>query len=745
MSETTDPILDVLVAGGGPAGTATAFRASELGLSVLVIDYDDLMKRIRDYSKDKLILPSFGGGDAMAFPAGGDRIESLCFAPIDKDELCQRFKRCYRDYDIQHRVGVELTGLERADEETWTVQAWDHNERREVAYRARHVVIGIGRGVPRRFDIPGNTDGIAFRLSDPKQYIGAPACVIGGGTSAAEAVMAISQAKVEAGDATDVYWSYRGDKMPRVSKALAEVFFETYVGNGNIRYYRRSEPVAVVTGDDKEEYLSIRVDRRSLAGRPIETSQLEFPKRGCIACIGEDLPEDLLRSLGIQRVEGGPKGKKRMVVNRYLETVQPQVYMVGDLLSQAYLETDDFTADPAGFREVRHRGNIKSALRDGVLVAQVIRQRRDGVEEIDCRVEDGVEDLERSAAIAVISGVQDVRDLSRAAAAGGATLVHILRDGVQGEEFPLRVGGTTTIGRTGCGVSFPDDSLLSPRHASIEWTKEGEVLLQDDGGATGVFLRATAGEKMPIEAGSLVAVGRQFLVVQDSSVPTLVHYDASGLEKGRIEVGSSPLVVGRDAPGKVLDANDMGLSRRHFSLSFENGQLLIKDLKSMNGTFLRVADPTPVTHGATFRVGGQLLALRLDPDAVLDTAPPPPARRSSVELPAVDTDPALPPAPSTLEVGAPAVTFRGGGTFPVPPGDTICDVAEEQAAGIKAECHSGICGSDPVRILSGRENVLNEPGDQESETLEDLCDLEPGECRLACMLKVKGPVEVEIL
>ena len=118
------------------------------------------------------------------------------------------------------------------------------------------MVLAIGRGVPRRFDIPGNTDGIAYRLTDAKLYVGEPACVIGGGTSAAEAVIAISAAKAAAGNPTSVYWSYRGDKMPRVSKALAEVFFEAYVGNGNIRYHPQSNPAAVVTGDDKRDFTS---------------------------------------------------------------------------------------------------------------------------------------------------------------------------------------------------------------------------------------------------------------------------------------------------------------------------------------------------------------------------------------------------------------------------------------------------------------------------------------------------------
>src|SRR5215212_4665200 len=72
-------VLDLLIVGGGPMGTATAFRAKELGLAALVIDHDDILKRIRDYAKDKLILPDYGGGDLMTFPEGGDLTRALVF------------------------------------------------------------------------------------------------------------------------------------------------------------------------------------------------------------------------------------------------------------------------------------------------------------------------------------------------------------------------------------------------------------------------------------------------------------------------------------------------------------------------------------------------------------------------------------------------------------------------------------------------------------------------------------------
>ncbi|MEM1203595.1 MAG: FAD-dependent oxidoreductase [Acidobacteriota bacterium] len=729
---TGNDVLDLLVVGGGPGGTAAAFRGRELGLSVLVVEYDDLMKRIRDYSKDKLILPGFGGGDRMQFPDGGALIRDLCFEPIDKDEMCLRWKGLYRDHRVPCRVGVELTGLGRRGDGVYEAIAWDHGGRQELRLLARHVVLAVGRGVPRRFDIPGDTDGLCLRLDDPAAYLGKPCCVIGGGTSAAEAVIALSKAKAAAGDPTSVYWSYRGDKMPRVSKALAEVFFEAYVGAGNIRYHPRSEPAAVVTGDDRREYLSIRVDRRAMDGRPAETTHLEFPKESCIACIGEDIPEAFLASLGIHMAVGGKRPRKRMVVNRFLETQRPGVYLVGDILSQAHLETDDFDADPSTFREVRHRGNIKTALRDGVRVAQVVRQRLDGVEDVDLDVADA-EPLEPSTG----SLAMRVAELPPppAPSGSGAILVRLLPGGLEAEEYPLGDQGLTTLGRRDCDISVPTDNLLSQRHASILATDDGGHAVRDDGSEGGVFLAVPSRRKITIGAGDLLRLGRQFLLVTvDGGSLGLSHFDASGREVGRVPLKEGTIVLGRKAPDVTLDPADGTLSRRQLALTLENGVLLVKDLRSVNGSFLRVRGDRPLEHGDRLRVGQQTFVYGSGSEAVLDLKPGPRPQPAPVA-------PAPAPSPS-----GPAVTFQNlGQTVPVAPGQTLCEAAEAHGVKINAECHAGICGSDPIRILSGQEHLEGPPAAGECETLEDICGLEPGACRLACMARVTGPVVVEIL
>ena len=748
----TQDVLDMLIVGGGPGGTAAAFRAKELGIEPLILEHDDLMKRIRDYSKDKLILPSFGGGDRMRFPQCGDLVSCLHFQPIDKDDMCTEWKALHAQHGIRSRIGVELTGLERRPDGLWSVQAWDHAGRSEVALTARHVVLAIGRGVPRRFDIPGSTDGIAFRLRDPKVFVGEPACVIGGGTSAAEAVIEISNAKAAAGDPTSVYWCYRGDKMPRVSKALAEVFFEAYVGNGNVRYHPRSEPAAVVTADDRREYLAVRVDRRNMDGRPGETTHLEFLKENCLACIGEDIPETLLGSFGIRMATGGPRGRKRMVVNRFLETEQPNVYLIGDILSQAHFETDDFNADPASYREVKHRGNIKSAMRDGVLVAQVIGQRLRGKTEIDLRIEDA-EEVAAAARPPVMAGYGHAAgedgppaaslEAGRRVTDAAAHLIRVLPGGIEEDEYPIADGAVLTLGRNGCDVDFPTDTMLSPRHASISGTDEG-YFLRDDGSATGVFLRVPSRRKIAVVTGDLLRAGRQFLLfTATGDGHAVTHFDATGKELGQHPLPERTIVLGRQAPDVTLDPNDGTLSRRQLAISRKGSQLEVKDLKSVNGTYLRVRSALKIEHGDQFRIGQQLFTFSLEGDAVLDrgyTGPVPGgqgATRAEQETEMVTL--------SGETVGA-TVTFRGiAKAFPVVPGQTICDVAEANGVPLNAECHSGICGSDPIRILSGHENLTTAPNDGESETLEDICDLEPGPCRLACMARIKGPVEVEIL
>lgn len=755
-------VWDMLIVGGGPAGTAAAFRAKELGLAALVIDFDDVLKEIRDFAKGKPVKPDYGGGDKMKFPRGDRLISLLHFQEMDKDEMCALWKGYYREHNIPAQIGVELTGLERGEDSVWQAKTYNAFTKCDQVYTAKHVVIGIGCGAPRRLELSGNIKDIAYRLTEAGRYVGNPALVVGSGTSAAEAVIAVSNAKAQANDPTAVYWSYRSEKLPKVSKALAEEFFAASVDNGNIRHFPRSEPVAILTGDDQKDYLSIRTDRRIIAGRPMETVHAEFPLAFCLACIGQEIPEKLLNELGIPMATG-PTGKKRILVKPWLETRQPNVYLIGSILGQAYYETEDFNAEPATYRQVKHAGNIKASLIDGVLVAEVIAQKLAGKKEASIVInfqEEAVatQPVPVSLMQTMVVASNTTRMLGRAASTAavpeGNAYLSRMTAGEEEEEFRLNKNSVTTMGRTGCDLNFPDDASLSDKHASILHGPEG-YFLRDDGAATGVFLKLKEARATEAFAGNIVRLGRQFLVFSaDGGSLFFIHFDQTGKLVNRYAAPEKTIVLGREAPDITLDAKDKTLSRRHLSITRKDGKVLIKDLGSANGSFLKVGNVVRLEPGDQFRIGRQLLKFsvqeEIKPRTVrFSTAPPEPA----IALrPDVAVEPASPvkllgqqqeqmtAKPEGMEI----LFTKLGKKFSFKPGQTICEIAEKNGVKIKADCHIGSCGIDPLRILSGMEN-LNEPGDDEKGTLEDINGLAPGEYRLACMAKPKGPVVVEVL
>ncbi len=736
-------VLDILIVGGGPAGTGAAFRAKELGLSALVVDYDDLMKQIRDYPKNKKILPNYGVGDMAKFPKCGKLIGLLPFEPIDKDDLCERWKGYYREHNVPAIIGLELVDLQRQPDEVWKTTMYNANTKAEQFFLAKHVVLAMGNGAPRPFDIPGNTKDIAYRMADPALYVKAPVLVIGGGTSAAEAVIAISNEKVDNNDASAIFWSYRSSKLPKVSKALADEYFTAFVENGNIRTCPNSEPVAVVTAEDRQEYLSIRVDRRIIPGRPNETAHFEFLKNYCIACIGQEIPESFLNKLGIPLMAGGPSQKKRIVVTPLRESRQSNVYLIGSMLGQTYLETEDFNGDPAAFREKKFGGNIKASITDGVFVAEVIKQKLAYKAIIQVDLAFYEEDAERKEDSRLMETMIPETSPVVTAPASQAALIRISANDMEVEKFSLNSLGMTTIGRKDCDLSFPNDALLADRHASISSTADG-YFLRDDGSRNGVFSKLRAASPQEVSSGDIVQMGKQFLVFRfENENYTVLHYDAAGqlvkrhaLEEGTVEMGRAASIV--------LDGNDAILSRKHLAVTRQAGKVLIQDLNSANGSYIKVRNAVRLEPEDQFRIGQMLFKFVLQQEekkyTVIFKTPPPIAAKPAAEKPAPAAE-----AKDLKPEGMVVVFKNAGKTCPIAKrGQTICDIAEKNGIKIKADCHEGNCGSDPIRIISGAEN-LNDVGGIEQTTLEEKNNLTPGEYRLACMVKPKGPVVVEII
>jgi pSer/pThr/pTyr-binding forkhead associated (FHA) protein/ferredoxin len=336
-----------------------------------------------------------------------------------------------------------------------------------------------------------------------------------------------------------------------------------------------------------------------------------------------------------------------------------------------------------------------------------------------------------------------------------AYLVKVIAGGVEEDEFALNLNGVTTIGRKFCDIVFPDDGYLSERHVSVSHGPDG-FFLRDDGSQGGVFLRAPEGKFIEVSTGDLVRAGKQFLLFSnDERGAVFNHFDAAGNHIKKHALEDKIVVLGREAPDVTLDANDMTLSRRHLAISLKEGKIFIKDLKSVNSTFIKVRSAIKIEPGDIFRAGNQSFRLALDHERarnkIFITSKPRLEAREKLPEPEAPGEVIQQPRVSENEEAVPSkvtgnnILFKNfGKSYPFSPGETICQVAEKNGIKIVAECHAGICGSDPIQIVSGKDN-LNPPTSEESGTLEDLCGLKSGEYRLACIVKPMGPVEVEIV
>ena len=182
-------------------------------------------------------------------------------------------------------------------------------------------------------------------------------------------------------------------------------------------------------------------------------------------------------------------------------------------------------------------------------------------------------------------------------------------------------------GRTEGDVRFADDATVSPRHAAI--TVAGDrVTVEDLGSVNGTYVRLEGAQ--PLAAGEPFRLGRQLLRVEPLPRPaTAPAGDGEARAWGPPDPGYRlrlvqllegggvgeihPLregenVLGREA-GDVLFPGDRYVSARHARIELRGDAVTLTDLGSSNGTFRRIAGPTPLAPGDHLLIGTQLLKL----------------------------------------------------------------------------------------------------------------------------------------
>ena len=260
-----DPdVVDILVVGAGASGLNAALAAHERGYSCIVLEKGKVANTIENFPEGKWVY-----AEPDSTPAKG----KLWLDGAQKEDLVARWNQIVAEHGLDVRTEEPLTELSGKDGAFVATTP-------KSTYRARKIVLATGqRGNPRKLGAEGeDREWVYHRLYGPRKYKDEDILVVGGGNSAIEAALTLSERN-------RVVLSYRKAEFARifkdnrekldraVSEGRIEVVFESNVK----RFGERETVLGVGKGGER----SLRTDH-------------------AFVLIGAELPIRFLKALGIR-------------------------------------------------------------------------------------------------------------------------------------------------------------------------------------------------------------------------------------------------------------------------------------------------------------------------------------------------------------------------------------------------------------------------------------------------------------
>jgi thioredoxin reductase len=255
----------VLIVGAGPAGIAAGLAAIQHKLRYRLIEQEDsLGGAVYHYPRAKI---------AMTAPVKLPLVGTVRMTEVSKERLLDFWNTIVRKTGLALHFRERMERVER-DGESFVVHT------SAGTHRARSVLLAIGRrGSPRKLEVPGeDLPKVVYRLMDAGQYRASHVLVVGGGDSALEAAIALSE---EA--STTVQLSYRGAAFNRVKQKNRDAV-QRAVDTGRLELLLETQVERIETS---------RVQLRGGQGL------IERPNDAVIVCAGGVLPTPLLQQMGI--------------------------------------------------------------------------------------------------------------------------------------------------------------------------------------------------------------------------------------------------------------------------------------------------------------------------------------------------------------------------------------------------------------------------------------------------------------
>ena len=299
----SDP-LDLLIIGAGPSGLSAAQAAAREGLRYLVLEKGTIADTIRHYPVGRTL---FSTPNELEMSEGALK---PCREKPTREELLSHYIHFVLDNDLKINTGEEVVDIEKLTPEGFLVSS-DRDQ-----YSAARILFAIGAMAhPRRLDIPGeDLTKVHHLFVEPYPYVRRDALVVGGGNSAAEAALFLSE---EGARTTLAIW--REDWENRDPKAGAmkhwvRMPLEKEVTAGRLRVILYKEVLKITERD-----VTLTTD---------DGETLTIPNEVMFVLIGSDADLTLLRKLGV-KTEPGKLTEVPVYNPETFETNVPGVYVAG--------------------------------------------------------------------------------------------------------------------------------------------------------------------------------------------------------------------------------------------------------------------------------------------------------------------------------------------------------------------------------------------------------------------------------
>jgi thioredoxin reductase/Pyruvate/2-oxoacid:ferredoxin oxidoreductase delta subunit len=231
---------DLIIIGAGPAGISASLAAKKNNMKYLTIEQDSLGGTVFNFPRAKIIMTS-----PMDLPLHG----KIKLSETSKSELLKIWD------DVLKKNKIIINEQEKVQSVQKNNNYFDVITNKD-SYKSNFVLLSIGRrGSPRKLGVPGEQkEKVSYRLIEPELIKNNKVLIVGGGDSAIESALLLTEGNNE------VTISYRSNSfsrlkpknLERINKAILQEKVKI-IYNSNVKEIKDNNVLLSVNNDEEIE------------------------------------------------------------------------------------------------------------------------------------------------------------------------------------------------------------------------------------------------------------------------------------------------------------------------------------------------------------------------------------------------------------------------------------------------------------------------------------------------------------